>query len=420
MAEKVKALSLDDIKEGGSSISEAQAGALIEQPVEPQVVEQPDPTPLVEPQVEPEVKATPSKEEPEIKAEPLKEEPTPEPEFDIAFFNKTYNKEYESVDQIQAALDKPTMESEYDELKTKYDDLNTNYEILAEQPDPATLFSEEAMKVELFKKNNPKKDPAIAQKLFSTADLSEIDDLEVVKMARKFGSKKLPGTDADLEAAILEELNIDPDTPRNEWANTAQIRLAAMAGRERDTFDKLKESVVLPEKVNIEELKAQRKQASDERDALITQTWGTAAEEALKATDKLKLPVGKPAEGEEQRFFEWDLGTPPQDEVDTLRQEFINLKMGPSEDTQAIFNESLRSALLTKNLPQIMQKFADDIAARKEEEHLEKSHNPAPLTDAQRTEVGEAEKNKKEQTAFATEGIGQGFHGHPLFSIKKE
>jgi len=420
---KTKALSLDDIKEGGSSITEAEAGALVEQEVEPAVEPQPEVAPEPEPQVEPkaeeEIKDEPLKEEPEIQATPLQEEPTPEPEFDLAFFNKTLEKEYTSVDQIQAALNKPTMESEYEELKTKYDDLNQTYEVLTEQLDSTPAFSDEAIKVEMFKKNNPKKDPAIVQKLFSTADLAEIDDLEVVKMARKFRSKKLPGNEADLEAAILEELGIDPETPRNEWPNTAQIRLASMADGDRDTFDRLRDSVVLPDKVNIEELKAQRKQASDERDALITSTWGTAAEEALKSTEKLTLPIGKSPEGEEQKFFEWDLGSPPQEEVDSIKQEFINLKMAPSEDSQGAFNESVRLTLLDKNLPQIMKKFADDIEARKEEEFLERTHNPKPLTDSQRTEDSEADKGKKEQTAYATEGLKSGYFGNPLWKMNQ-
>jgi len=418
---KTKALSLDDINEGGSSITEAEAGALVEQEVET-VVETPpepvpEPEPVVEPKAEEEIKAEPLKKEPEIQATPLKEEPTPEPEFDLAFFNKTLEKEYESVDQIQAALNKPTMESEYEELKTKYDDLNQTYEVLTEQLETNPTFSDEAIKVEMFKKNNPKKDPAIVHKLFSTADLAEIDDLEVVKMARKFRSKKLPGNEADLEAAILEELGIDPETPRNEWPNTAQIRLASMADGDRDTFDRLKEGIVLPDKVNIEELKAQRKQASDERDALITSTWGTAAEEALKSTEKLKLPIGAPAEGGEQKYFEWDLGSPPQEEVDSIKQEFINLKMDPSEDSRGAFNESLRLSLLDKNLPQILKKLTDDIEARKEEEFLERTHNPKPLTDFQRTEDSGAEKDKKVQTAEITEGLRHGFQGHPLFKM---
>ena len=81
------------------------------------------------------------------------------------------------------------------------------------------------MKLEMWRKDNPRKDAGVAQRVFSTEDLNDIKDLDMVKMGRKFSNPNLPGTDADLVAAIAEELNVDPDTPFNEWSPTAQIRI---------------------------------------------------------------------------------------------------------------------------------------------------------------------------------------------------
>ena len=81
------------------------------------------------------------------------------------------------------------------------------------------------------------------------------------------------------------------------------------------------------------------------------------------------------------------------------------------------FQKSLELTLIDKNLPQILKKYGDDLLARQEKEHLDKTHNPEPLTDSQRSEDSSDEKVLKERTAYATGGMGA-FRGNPLFSNK--
>ena len=404
-------ISLNDLKEGTGT-----APNIDQPPVEEPIVE----TPIVE---EPIVE-TPIAETPEVTPveapteEPIVEEPKVE-QFSFAQLNETFNKQYESLDQVKADLDKPTMESEYNEVKTKYDDLQKTNELLLEQLDPASYFSSEgAMKLEQFKKTNPDKDAAVAQKVFSTEDLSSIDDLDIVKMGRKFKNSNLPGNDADLEEAIKADLGIDPDLALNEWSNSDKIRLANLAGDYREAFKQAKASVTLPEKVNIEELKTQRTEAATKLQAELTEGWGKTAEEALKSTSKLNIPIGTPAEGEEQQFFEWELGAAPKEEVEALKESYINFGMEVSEETTQLFAQSLKMSLMEKNLPQIMKKYADDVSARLKEEFLEKSHNAAPLKDSQRTEPSANDAAVKERTAYATEGMGRIAHNHPLFKLQ--
>ena len=398
MANKSKGISLEDL----------ETNSMTAEQIQPDVV--PEPQTIVEQQetvIEP---------EPVAEVEPQVQEPVVEPApvetpFDVTFFGKNY----ESLDQVKADLEKPTMVSEYQELEAKYKDLNENLELLIEQTDPSSFFSTEALKLEVFKKANPKKDASVAQKVFSTEDLSSIDDLEMVKMGRKFKNSKLPGTDADLEAAIMEELNIDAGTPKSEWPNTAQIRLATIAGEYRDAFDQLKISVSLPEKVNIDELKSKRKEAQEQKIATLNEGWSKVAAESLQQTTKIKLPIGTPEEGQEQKFFEWDLRGAPKEEVEQIKKEYIQLGLDPGGDAKDSFQETLDITLLKQNLPQIMKAYADDALARQKEEFLEKTHNPEPLTDSQRPEISSDEELKKERTAFALGGLGSPVHGKRLF-----
>jgi hypothetical protein len=417
-------ISLRDLDEGNMTAGEAS------QPAEPQPPQEPE-TPPEPPQEPQEPPAEPQ--EPEVPQEPQEPVAPQEPQtpadqiqqsgLNLGFLNTLLETKFESEDQVKDAFNKPTMESEYDELKVKHDelasknnDLSEKYDLLAEQIDPANYFSsEDAMKLEAFKKTNPKKDAAIASKIFSTEDLNTVSDLEMVKMGYKFNTPKLKGTDKDLEATISEEFNVDPETPFNEWPVTAQNRLAVKAGELRDQFESIKGQVSLPERVNIEEVVSQRKQETEQRIANLTQEWDKNAEEVLSSSQELKVPIGKPKDGEEQQFFKWDLGAPPKEEVDRLKADYIKLGMDVNDDSKASFSKALEYSLLDKHLPLMMQKYGEDLLAAQKEAHLEETHNPDPIKDTQRPEEGGDDKLKKERSAFVMGGAGTSIPQQPLF-----
>ena len=126
------------------------------------------------------------------------------------------------------------------------------------------------------------------------------------------------------------------------------------------------------------------------------------------------MPIGTPAEGEEQKYFEWELGKVPQAEADGLKEQYIKSGLNPEEMKES-FQRGLKLTLIDANLPQIMQKYGDDIEARMTEKHLDESHNPAPLKDTVRETPSGSEKERKERSSFALDGISSSFHGHPLF-----
>jgi hypothetical protein len=417
-----KAISLEDIESGSMTAEELNQGVPEQEAPPAEPVEQPveeTSNEVEQPQVE-EPKAP--TEEPKV--EEKVEEAKPPEQFNFEFFNKQIGKNYESLDQVKADLEKPTMESEYEQVKTqleewqaKYNDLNESFDVLSQQMDPRELLGDDDLKIAAFKKANPSKDAAIAQKVFSE-DLTSIDDLDMVKMGWKFNTPKLKGTDRDLEVTIAEELGQDPDTPVSEWPVSAQNRLARMAAEYSDQFKTLKSSITLPEKVNIEELKAQRKQAEEERLASLTDGWGKIAQEALESTKSVKLPVGVPKEGEEQQFFEWELSEPPKKEVEDLKERFIGFGLDPNEHKE-VFRASLEQTQIQKNLPMMLQKYGEDLLAKQEETHLEDTHNPNPLKDSQRSEDTSEDKDVRERSAFALGGLGSSLHGNPLFKVNK-
>ena len=407
------AISLNDLNEGLSAEELANQSpdgtGVVETKEEPK--EDPKEEPKAEPQQEP-------------KGEPKPDDP-PAGQFDFAFFNKTLNTNYESLDQVKTDLEKPTMESEYNEVKSqldewqqKYNDLNSDFDALTEQLDPSAYFSsDEAMKLEVFKKENPDKDASIAQRIFSTEDLSSIGDLDMVKMGWRFNTPTLKGTDKDLEAAIAEELNQDPETPLNEWPVSAQNRLARMAADYSHQFKTIKSSVKPPEKIDLAQLKADRAEAQTKRQAELTEKWEAVANESLSTTD-VKLPIGTPKEGEEQQFFTWTLGDAPKEEVDALKERYISMGFDPEENKEA-FQQTLNLALIDKNLPQIMLKYGEDLLARQEERHLDETNNTNPLKDSERTDLTDEEKEKLEQTNFALTPEVPSFKGSPLFKPTK-
>ena len=403
-----KPISLEDIESGSMTAEE-----LNQELPEDQQVEQPQEEPVEQPPVE-ETRSQqveqPVEEQPEAPVEEPKVD-EPAPQFNFAELNRSLSKNYESIDQIKADIEKPTMESEYnetkaqlDELQAKYEDLNKTYELVAENIDALTLpVGEDELRMAVFKKENPDKDPSIAQKVLATEDLSSIDDLDMVKLGWRFNTSRLKGTDRDLEISIAEELGQDADTPVSEWPVSAQNRLARMAAEYTNQFKQLRSSITLPERVNIDELKAQRKQAEEQRLTTLNEGWGKVAEESLKATSSIKLPVGEPKEGEEQQYFEWEVA-PPKEEVESLKASYIALGLDPDKNKET-FQAALDQALFYKNRAMILKKYGEDLLAAQEEKHLEETHNPNPLKDSQRTEPSGDEKNLKERTAFATDGL---------------
>jgi len=414
---ETKAIGLDDLNDGLSA-EQLNQNTPPQQEVQPDTVQQE----TVEPAAE-ENRVAPTKETQEAPKPETNEDKSPTTQFDFSSLNKELGKKYESFDQIKADINKPSMETEYTDVKkqleewqSKYNDLNETHELLMDQFDPSTYFSsDEAMKIEAFKKANPDKDASIAQKVFSTQDLSSIDNIDMVKMGWKFNTPNLKGTDRDLEMSIAEELNQDPDTPVSEWPVSAQNRLARMAADYANQFNNIKSSVTLPEKLNIEELKTQKKQASEQHLTELTDGWSKVADETLKDMKSVKLPIGTVQEGEEQQFFEWALAAPPEKEVSELKERFISMGFDPNEEREG-FNQSLNLMLLQENLPQIMLKYGEDLLANQEEKHLEETHNPTPLKDSERTDLSATEKERAEQTRFATEGVVPRFRNSPLFT----
>lgn len=428
---KKKAISLEDLKDGMTAeelnngpleeTQEQETGSAAEKEVKTETKQEPEGQKTE--QASTESKENSQEQKTEEKSETEK---STSQQFDFSVLNKQLSKSYESFDQIKADIEKPTMESEYEDVKKqleewqgKYNDLNKDYDLLTEQLDPAAYFSsDEAMRLEAFKKANPDKDASIAQKIFATEDLSSIEDLDMVKMGWRFSTPNLKGTDKDLEISIAEELGQDPETPIKEWSVSAQNRLARMAAEYANQFKQIKSSVTLPEKLNIEQLKAQRKQADDERLTQLSEGWTKIADESLKGTLSVKLPVGKPEEGEEQSVFVWELKEPPKAEVDTLKERYISMGMDPEENKEA-FQETLNLALIQQNLPQIMLKYGEDLLAHQQERHLEETNNTNALKDTERTEQTSADKEKQEQTAFATAGLYPRFRNNPLFKTSK-
>jgi hypothetical protein len=380
-------------------------------PEEPKVETPPEPTPE-EPKVE--EPKEPEVQEPEEPKAPDPVEQIQKSGLNLEFLQELTGKTFESEDQVKEALTKPTMETEYEELKSQHDDLSEKYDLLADQLDPLKYFSEEALKIEMYKQENPKRDASIIQKVFSTEDLSSVDDLEMVKMGIKFKTTKLKSSDQDLEAALAEEFGVEPDTPFNEWSPTAKTRLAIKAGDYRDEFDGIKSSVKLPDRINIEELRSQQKQAAEEASAKLTEDWTKNAGDVLKASKKIQVPIGTPKEGEAQQFFEWDLGKAPEAEIKQLRDDYITMGLPYDDQTKESFQKALDLSLLDQNLPQIMKKYGEDLLARQEEKHLKETHNAEPLHDTQRPEDSKEDQQIKDRTTFVTGG-GGAIRQKPLF-----
>lgn len=406
-ATKPRPISLDDLKEPQEIVSQSS----------------PNPEPQVEPQIEsvvqPEVQ--PATEQVMPPSQETVTAPVVDDTEKLAFFNKLLNQEFTSTDQIVERFNAPSMTKEYEELKAQHEDLKSKFDILVEQTDPASIFSsEDVMKLEMWKKENPKKDSSVAQKIFATADLNQVNDLEIVKMAWRFDNPLLSGTEKDLEEAIAEELRVDADLPLAEWPKSAQIRLSSLAGGYRSKFDAIKQGVKLPERFDVEAVRAEKQQKAEARKAELSNTWKQHATTTANSMKSLKVPVGTPKAGESQQFFEWDLKAVPTDKVEAMVQSYVNMGVDYTDTTKNLFDRAVRNVLLEEHIPHILQKYGDDLLARQKEEFLRETHNTNPLTDSVRPTEGGAEAKLRERSGFASGATRSSIFSNPLFKLKNE
>jgi hypothetical protein len=329
------------------------------------------------------------------------------------FFEKKYGTKVESEDALKSIFDSASKMTDYEKTQKELSNLKEQYEILLTQADPLSLFSsEDAYKLEQFRKAFPDKDPLIATQIFSAKDLKTVSDYDIVKWGYKIDFPGMKGDEDDLRSTIAEDLRIDPALDVKEWPVPAQNRLNKMATEFRNKFEEMKK-IEGPKRVDVTTIRQQRQTELENLNKSLEEGWSKAAPVISKDSQTLKIQVNEPKDGEQPEFFEWDLGDAPKAKLDSLVKGMVALGTQPSEATIAGMKEAVQQSLFWENKDKIIHAIRKDFESRLEQKHIQETHNPDPLKGTERDAAG-ADKQKQELSAYVSEGNGK-FKGRKLF-----
>ena len=332
----------------------------------PKAEEQPvEEAPKEEPKAE-EPKETP-KEEPkeEPKAEEPKEE-VKETSFDITEINKLFDSEFEDVDSIKEALKSTNRIGELEEQLKELESLKEENLTLRESLDPMKYFSsEDAYRIEQFRKEFPDKVPSVAYKLF-TSDLSEMSEQDILAY-----SEMLEDPDLDYATALQmldEQYGIEEG---EEPSATTKARVRKDARKARNDIASMKSQIKLPDKVDVDSLTAQQKELRVQKQQQLADGWKNVAKEVAKTMPDV---VVKDDDGNE--LFKYSMTQDFPDDVveqvaNTLSQSGIDISEGAAKTAADV----MRQNYLAQNFEKILKLAIDDQRNKAEEERLKKQHN---------------------------------------------
>jgi hypothetical protein len=329
------------------------------------------------------------------------------------FFETKYGQKIESEDYLKGVIESASKVASFDETQKNLSDLKEKYELLLNYADPKSHFtSEEAAKVEQFKRQFPDKDSSIANQIFSAKDLKSVSDFDIVKWGYKLDFPGMKGNEDDLRSTIAEDLSVDPTLEVDEWPVPAQNRLLKKAFEYRKTFEQLK-AIELPKSIDVESLRQQMKSDSEKLTKTLQDGWTKATPEITNDAKTLKIQLNDPKEGEQPVYFEWDLGDSLKGEVETIVSGMIANGATPDEASLPSVKEAVQMASFWKNKDKIIAAIVKDRESRKELDHLNATNNTNPLKDEERTGTA-SDKQKAELNKYLHEDDNK-FKSRKLF-----
>lgn len=360
-----------------------------------------------EPAGEPVVEPTDTKAEtPTETKEPVVE---PAQEFDTTFFNKSFGTQFKTVDEIKSLLEAPTKlkelegkASEFENLQNQFSELSQKYETYKkyeQEFDPLSLFpSKEDYAWMQFKKDNPDKDASVAYKIFAS-DFKKDSDLDVLINYEKFSDPGLEGGEEGIRELLADKYGIDPesiDSP-NEWSTVVKNKIRKDANLARKEFDEIKSSVKYPDKVDVNALEAERKQAVEVKQSQLKKDWDDITNLMLKDMDKVTVYDEPNKEGKADPLIDFVLDDKMKSELkDGIMSYLTEQGIEPTESAIAEAGTTVQARVILQNLPKIIKGAVGEALAKQEKSHNDEIHNPAPVNPSVRPDADEEKARIRE------------------------
>jgi hypothetical protein len=304
------------------------------------------------------------------------EEPKPD-EF-IENFNKHFDTQYKTDDEIKPLFTLPGKVKELEDRVKDHDELSKSVEQYREELERtkttymSDLLSEPLMKqayvASQLQKKHPNLDKDILAEL-AMADIDKMDDLEIVARERKM---RLPKSSLDaIKAVIKKEIGAEAEQSPEEWDALTKTELEMKSADARERIKQLLQGIELPKVVTKEEREAQQAQFLEEKKKL-----SLPFKEIFKKFDEYQ-------NGDLKFVVDEEYKSGLEDMFDGM---FIDGGLEINDKNLATAEKLKRAMFVEEYLPKILEVRDKETEARVKAEYDKLVHNDVPPNTATATD----------------------------------
>lgn len=337
--------------------------------------------------------------------------------------NSKFEKEDEAEEHFRTLTEKSTLADQY---KENLDKLTTENEELKKGFNPMSLFEDpkDYLYIEL-KKNNKGLDPNVLATL-AFNEIKDIDKFDILTYSKllKDPNHEIYETDADAEESIMEkykEMGYDPELKWDEQPKNVRIRINEDVANARAELSKIKESVKLPEIIDVVKQKEENQKKFTERYNTIKSQAEPDIKKKVPAlldkVDVVDVKKGKDGKTEKETVFSFSMGefnksTHAKKELDAALEWIAkNVEAYSPEIAEQLIGESVRNLkgqFVLSHLPDMFKAAKEQWRAEWVKENNEAEHNPNKLDVKGANDVPktEAERKKAEEESRFSQKVG--------------
>jgi hypothetical protein len=311
--------------------------------------------------------------------EPQIEKPQAETPVDSFFegFNKRFNTQYKTDDEVKSLLDAPKKISEYERQLAEFestkkivDESKKRILELEKEENPLQYFSSpDSYIAEQLKIKYPKSNPDTLHKI-ATTDLSKMDDLDVLVKDKQLFVPDAP-KEGIIRSVVLKHYGIDPTAPPEEWDEISVAEMKLDAAAARDKINNLKSVIEMPKIVSREEKQKAEQEAVAQKEQAIA-----PLKESFSKFDKFSY------EG-----FDFDVPSEYQSKLpDMFQSMFINAGLEPTQENLQSAVELRDALFLHQYFTKIREVIAKEAKTELQKEQDAELHNTQPPNTATLTD----------------------------------
>jgi len=268
-----------------------------------------------------------------------------------------------------------TNQSKYTELESSYNTTKAERDQLdsilkeVEVDNPLSFLSEAQYKALKLSNDNPHLDSSTLYELASS-DLNQMDgfDVMVKHTMMKNGGKY---SQKEIMQALAESNALDFDDMEN-WTGKDKLKFELQADKARDEIKQMMGSVELPQKVNLESIRAERQEAKE-------LAYKDNLEKITKAFEGIKTSQGIKSEIKFDDFnydFNYDFDEGYREDVQQLVNTYAENGLEPNEELQTNAATAAKGIFLAKNIDKILKTVVEDAYSKFKTSMDKDLHNP--------------------------------------------